>query len=388
MELRRITKHCCAPLHSGSRLLNSKEKMAVTVSNANADRVVYMSDLHKRGPVLAGWERLRHGKLHWLAEAFAEMMGVFFYVYAGVGSQAVFVIGGLTKQAGLSCSSSTFITSPLDVNRQNPCEAVLQVGFAYACGILFAISICSATSGGHFNPCITIVMTLFKGFPPLKCARYLVAQILGGYLACLFVYLQYSTIIHEIEAALGPELATINFTPNGPAGIFGFYLLPGSSVGHAFVNEFVCDFLIAMVIFGAIDPSNVLVPPSGAPFLIALAYGVMIWGFSAVGLAANTARDLGGRFAAMTIWGTAAAGPSGYSAITALTNIPATILAYIVYELMFVDSDRVVSQAQREFHDVHALHRRLGPAAHATADDESGNSIGMEKEHVGTAERV
>lgn len=33
----------------------------------------------------------------------------------------------------------------------------------------------------------------------------------------------------------------------------------------------------------------------------------MIWGFSAGGLAANTARDLGGRFAAMTIWGTAGA---------------------------------------------------------------------------------
>jgi hypothetical protein len=28
-----------------------------------------------------------------------------------------------------------------------------------------------------------------------------------------------------------------------------------------------------------------------------------IWGFSGVGLAANAARDLGGRFAAMTIWG-------------------------------------------------------------------------------------
>jgi hypothetical protein len=35
-----------------------------------------------------------------------------------------------------------------------------------------------------------------------------------------------------------------------------------------------------------------------------------------------------------------AAGNSRYAAIAALTNIPATILACIVHELMFVDSDR------------------------------------------------
>lgn len=125
-------------------------------------------------------------------------------------------------------------------------------------GILFAILICSATSGGHFNPCITIVQVLFKGFPPLKAvrsvcstvvcihrrthitARYIVAQILGGYIACLFIYLQYRTFLNEIEEALGPiALAAINFTPNGPAGIFGLYVQPGSSLGHVFVNEFV-----------------------------------------------------------------------------------------------------------------------------------------------------
>jgi hypothetical protein len=47
--------------------------MAATVSNANANRIVYMSDLHGGRPgFFAGWERLRHGKFHWLAESFAE----------------------------------------------------------------------------------------------------------------------------------------------------------------------------------------------------------------------------------------------------------------------------------------------------------------------------
>ncbi|KAJ7654288.1 putative aquaporin 2 [Mycena rosella] len=342
--------------------------MAATVSNANAKRIVYMGDLHKRSQMFAGWERLRHGRLHWFAECFAEAMGVFFYVYAGVGSQAIWGVGNLTKQVGVS--------------------SVLQIGFAYACGILLAISICSATSGGHFNPCITIVHMLFKGMSPLKGARYIVSQILGGYIACMLIYLQYRTVLLEIQAVLPPAaLAAIQFTPNGPAGIFGLYLLPGSNLGQVFVNEFVTDFFLAMVIFGCVDPSNVLVPPASAPFVIGMAYAVAIWGFSAIGLSANSARDLGGRFAALTIWGKDAVGIPGYAAIAALTNIPATILACIVYELMFVDSDRVIPQHNREFHDIHALHRQHGAAVLAAADG-SSNSTGGEKEHLGTVERV
>ncbi|KAF8209568.1 aquaporin-like protein [Mycena galopus ATCC 62051] len=330
-----------------------------------------MSDLHGGRPgFFAGWERLRHGKLHWLAESFAEAMGVFMYVYAGVGSTAVWVIGNLAKEVGFS--------------------SLLQIGFGYAAGIMLAITICSATSGGHFNPCITIVQMLFKGFPPLKGLRYIVSQIFGGYIACLLVYLQYSTTIKGLEALIPPaELAAMQFTPNGPAGILALYVTPGSNLGHAFVNEFVTDFFLAIVIFGSIDPSNVLVPPSMAPVTIALAYAAAIWGFAGNGLSANSARDLGGRFAAMTIWGKDAVGDHGYAAIAALTNIPATILACIVYELMFVDSDRVVSQDHREFHDIHALHRRHGPAAiAATADGNSGSSVGDEKERVGTVEHV
>jgi len=341
-----------------------------TFSNANANGVVYMSDIQKRPAFFMGWERLRHGKLHWFAECFAEAMGVFFYVYAGVGSQAVWVIGNLTKTAGLS--------------------SLFQIGFAYACGILLAVTICSATSGGHFNPCITIVHMLFNGLPPLKGARYIVAQIFGGYIACLLVYTQYRNTLVGIQEATPPAvLAEILFTPNGPAGIFGMYLMPGAKIGQVFVNEFVCDFFLAMVIFGAVDPTNVFIPPVAAPFIIAMAYAVAIWGFSAVGLSANAARDLGGRFAAMTIWGKDAVGPSkAYPAIAALVNIPATILAFMVYQFMLTDSDRVVPQANRAFHDIHALHRRTGHAAIAAADGNSSSSGGQEKERLGTVERV
>ena len=72
----------------------------------------------------------------------------------------------------------------------------------------------------------------------------------------------------------------------------------------------------------------------------------------------NAARDVGGRLAAITIWGMDGELPiqrtkgrenkltiypakgGSYSAITALVNIPATMLGATIYELFVVDSDR------------------------------------------------
>ena len=60
-------------------------------------------------------------------------------------------------------------------------------------------------------------------------------------------------------------------------------------------------------------------------------------------VAANTARDVGGRLAAIAIWGTKANGGS-YAAIAALTNILATLAAYTLYEFVLKDSSRGMSR--------------------------------------------
>jgi hypothetical protein len=86
-------------------------------------------------------------------------------------------------------------------------------------------------------------------------------------------------------------------------------------------------------------------------------------------VAANTARDVGGRLAAIAIWGTRANG-GRYAAIAALTNILATVLAYAFYEFALKDSSRrtlhivffctllvliihivVLTVAEKEYHD-------------------------------------
>ena len=76
-------------------------------------------------------------------------------------------------------------------------------------------------------------------------------------------------------------------------------------------------------------------------------------------VALNTARDVGSRLWAMTVWGREGrfiianfqlecpaeikmelAAGGGYGAVTALTNIPATIFGIVLYEIFLVDSDR------------------------------------------------
>ncbi|KAJ6529688.1 aquaporin-like protein [Mycena capillaripes] len=328
--------------------------------------IVHFSDIRQRPRLYSAFERHRHTSIHWLVECFAEALGVFLYTYAGVGSQALYVLGNILNVPGAS--------------------SILQIGLAYACGILLAITVCSATSGGHFNPAITITQLVFHRFPPLKGLRYIIAQLLGGYIACLLVYVQYKTLIIDAEltlAAAAPGVFEATFyTPNGPGGIFALSLPAGSNLGRAWVNEFVVDFILGTVIFACLDPTNTLIPPAVGPMIISLAYAVAIWSFSANGLAANAARDLGGRFTALTVWGMPAAGGS-YAAIAALTNIPATLLAHVVYELMLTDSDRVVPAAHLEVINAHKNHRRM---ARAHTPDSDGHM--EEKGRVGEVERV
>jgi glycerol uptake facilitator-like aquaporin len=133
---------------------------------------------------------------------------------------------------------------------------------SYAIGTILAVSISAPVSGGHLSPGITIAATIFKGFPPLKAVRYIIAQILGAFVACLVVYAQYHDQIKSLSAALEAQgvLDKINFTPEGIAGSFACYAPAGASLGYVFFNEFICvstlrcpSFCYVLIYFGDTD---------------------------------------------------------------------------------------------------------------------------------------
>ncbi|KAJ8585750.1 aquaporin-like protein [Rhizopogon salebrosus TDB-379] len=299
-----------------------------------APTTIRLSDVEPKPRWMTSWERLKHKEAHWLVEMVAEMLGVALYVYAGVGATCAFVVGSLIEQNGIG--------------------SLFTVGIAYATGVVFAISLCAATSGGHFNPAVTITFVVFRGFPLAKAFRYIFAQCLGAYLVCLIVYVQWKDLLLVAEEVLVKNglYDTVMFSNGGPAGAFGLYVAADAYLPRVLLNEFVTDFVIGLVIWGCLDPTNHMIPPSSAPMLIGLAYAMAVWSYSPPGIAANTARDVGGRLAAMTIWGFKASG-GRYAAIAALGNIPATLFAALVSELFLGSSTRTLTPNHVHFLRAH-----------------------------------
>ncbi|OBZ67054.1 Glycerol uptake facilitator protein [Grifola frondosa] len=321
---------------------------------------VHLADIQSRPSLYTLWERRRHRQAHWLVECLAEFMGVFFYVYAGVGATVPFLLGSVAGAPALG--------------------SIFTIGVAYALGIALALIVCSSTSGGHFNPAVTIAFTLFKKFPP----------VLGAYIACLLIYVQNKNVIGEIELVLEAKgtLDAVLFTPSGPAGIFALYVAPGTKLRYVFLNEFVCDFLIGIVIWSCLDPTNFSVSPVAAPWVIGFTYAIIVWGYSPAGVATNAARDVGSRLMALTIWGLKAGG-GPYAAIAALTNIPATLAAAVFYELVFTDSSRVITPSHVDFIAGHHAHAEHSENAHGLPKMTSfTNSSDEGKAQVHTVEKV
>ncbi|KAF9652132.1 aquaporin-like protein [Thelephora ganbajun] len=323
------------------------------------DNFVHFGDVEPRPGFLRAWERAKNRHALWFAECFAEFLGVFIFTVVGTGATLAYNLGSIAKLTGIG--------------------SLFSVGLSYVVGITLAVVICAPVSGAHLSPGVTIAAVIFKGFSPFKAVRYVIAQILGSFVACLVVYVQYHEQIKAATHALKLQgtFDRINFTAHGIAGSFAMYAPVGSSLKYVFFNEFVCTFLLGMVIWACIDPTNFYVPTSLLPVYIALGYGMIIWAFDPAGLATNTARDVGGRMMAIAVWGPEASG-GAYAAIAALTNILAICVALVVYEALFADSSRVISPDRRI---------QLG-AKMAESEHRNGRSTTNVSESYGSTEKV
>ncbi len=179
-----------------------------------------------------------HARPRWIREMAAEALGVFFYVYPGIASQASFFLNGTEPAFG----------------------SIFQIGWAYAIGIAFAIITCGSTSGGHFNPAITICFAVWQGYVQhttsstiadrtirFLCSKfpcYIFAQIFGAFLAGLVLVGQY----HPQLTALAAELRVKGVSPNslgGPVSILcRFPAATQTNYGYLFCIEVFVDSFI------------------------------------------------------------------------------------------------------------------------------------------------
>jgi glycerol uptake facilitator-like aquaporin len=262
-----------------------------------------------------------HKRPRILRECMAEATGVFFYVFPGIAAVASFTVNADGALPVMFFGN------------------ILQVGFAFALGIAFAIITCAPVSGGHFNPAITLCFAIWQGFPWKKVPHYILSQIFGSFVAGLVLMGCYWPEIQALKAANIAAHGTAVFN-GGAASILCTFPNPNqTNQGFLFFQEFFVDSFIGIIIWAVLDPANPFVSPVSAPFTIGLAYAVMVWGFAANSISTNLARDMGTRFVAAIFFGKEAFSASnGYSWISILVNIPATIFATGYYEFLIRDS--------------------------------------------------
>lgn len=193
----------------------------------------------QRKPVSQRTLDFEHARPRWLRECTAEATGTFFYVFPGIASIASFTLN-LENPLGVTAFGSIF-----------------QIGWAFAVGIAFAIITCAPTSGGHFNPAITIALALWQGFPWKKVPYYIFSQIFGAFVAgCVLMGMYWP----EIQAANEQFLAAGKpLVANGaPASILCSFPNPNqTNLGWVFMTEFFVDSFIGIIIWSCLDPANV-----------------------------------------------------------------------------------------------------------------------------------
>ncbi len=187
---------------------------------------------------------------------------------------------------------------------------IIVLGWGLA--VMLGIYVAGAISGAHINPAVTLAFAARGKFPWSKVIPYIVAQVLGAFVAAAILYFVYKGAIDNavVHAAAGKKNVA-------DAVGYVFYTSPKSFVGTfgAFGDEFIGTALLTGLIFALVDARNQPVQANLNPFII----GLLIMAIGAsfglnTGYAINPARDFGPR-----LW---LAIVSGGASLTAYTWIP------------------------------------------------------------------
>ncbi|MCZ7462801.1 aquaporin Z [Rhizobium rhizogenes] len=161
----------------------------------------------------------------------SEFLGTFWLVFGGCGS-AVFAAGFPELGIGF-----------------------LGVAFAFGLTVLTMAYAVGGISGGHFNPAVSVGLTVAGKFPVSNLVPYIVAQVLGAIVAAAALYV-------IVTGKAGAELG--GFAANG----YGEHSPGGYSLVSALLIEVILTAFFLIVILGS---THGRAPAGFAPIAIGLA---------------------------------------------------------------------------------------------------------------------
>ncbi|KAJ3099734.1 hypothetical protein HDU96_010583 [Phlyctochytrium bullatum] len=277
----------------------------------------------------SGLEKFKRAciKSYYIAQAYypmfqpyvAEFVGTFLFVFLGTGCVAAIVLIGAIK-------------------------GILEMGIVWGISLAISIYATASISGAHLNPAISVTMALFSkrtGFSWKRCALYVLAQFLGGFLSGAVNLSIWREFITEFEAKNGitrgwpgserSAMVLTDFFPN--PGFFPQYFPlsngtseqssttiiattpPIFSTWLAFSVETFGTGILSFLAFAVTDPGNKAIHRKEiAPMMIGLTLTLLICLFAPLTQACfNPARDFGPRLvAALAGWREIAMAPKKF----------------------------------------------------------------------------
>ena len=224
------------------------------------------------------------------------------------------------------------------------------VSLMWALAVALAVYAAGAVSGAHINPAVTITMAAFDDeFEWGKVIPYIVAQLLGAFVAAAAIHVAFSGVIEAFEAAeglvrgqAGSQLSAMVYTTYAPnPAIIGTSAeaLAQVGLGQWFISEVIITAVLLFGIFFLVEEANEGRPLANmSALMIGLLVGALVAYEAPVSMAAlNPARDLGPRvWALLAGWGEIAfPGPRGGFWIPTVSTIVGGLIGGAIYTYVF-----------------------------------------------------
>lgn len=197
-------------------------------------------------------------------------------------------------------------------------SGLIVIAFGWAMAVFVGVFSVAAISGAHLNPAVTVALAVAGKFAWARVPGYVLAQMLGGMLGALLVWVIYRRHYETTDCA---DLKLATFC-TGPA----IRSLPGN-----LLSEVLATFVLVFAILSMVAPKLSLGAMDALPVaLLVLGIGVSLGGTT--GYAMSPARDLAPRImhALLPIPGKGSS-DWGYAWVPVVGSLLGATLAAITY---------------------------------------------------------